>query len=342
VRAQFSIHDTTLKTGATYALSAKQADRFNNLRAESVPIVDKTPAVCTWANDKVTTTSMGRCVLTSSFAQTTDSTTASVVPNARFAVVGGGAVGLISSDGTNYRKVIGIVDYSVSPGWSPDGSKVVIYEGDPYSYSSISVVDTLGNRLAQVGKDISFFYSAMFGRFSPDGQWVYFSGRQTVNDAVTGIWRMAPNGTNIQSVLSSSQTFPFSVAQHVNFSPNGAKLAFDIGSQIAVLDIATNQPTLLGVSGVTPSYSPDGQQIAFYGTSYYPSALKVMNADGSNVRTLSNGDFGIWQTAQWTPDGAWLLVQPSSAGLMYVNVADGSTLPLSYGAPYGQPAVRPN
>jgi dipeptidyl aminopeptidase/acylaminoacyl peptidase len=61
-----------------------------------------------------------------------------------------------------------------------------------------------------------------------------------------------------------------------------------------------------------PQYSPDGKQIAFTVTEFSlkegtsNSDIYVMNADGSNVRRMTNNPKADWHS-RWSPDGKWLL-----------------------------------
>ena len=83
------------------------------------------------------------------------------------------------------------------------------------------------------------------------------------------------------------------------------------------------QLTQLGTGRVAehPTISPDGQRIAFIGLGPPPvtatlpistSALYVMNADGSNLRTLWQPDRGLLALPSWKPDGQSLYVSRSA------------------------------
>jgi TolB protein len=51
----------------------------------------------------------------------------------------------------------------------------------------------------------------------------------------------------------------------------------------------------------SPSWSPDGSQIAFVGT----QAIQVMDADGSNQRRLTHNAIDL--APSWSPDGQHIL-----------------------------------
>ena len=335
-RAKFTVRDTVLLVGATYSLSAPLVDRVGNPRSETASLVNTTPSLCSVSGSQVTALGMGRCVVEARYQQMRDTARASVLPMSRLAVVSGyNALGITSTDGSAYRKLLSIQDASLSPAWAPDGSALVIYEGDPGYSAKLSIIDTLGTRVRSLGAGVTMA-SAAFGRFSLDGQWIYFSGRSTGGEPVT-IWRMHPDLTQLETVLSSSASFPVSYAWRPSVAPDGQSVAFDVDNKIALVDVTTHQPTALGIPGVAPSFSPDGQHIAFLGP--YGDGLRVMNRDGSNVRVVSSAYYYEWQSPQWTSDGSWLLV--SSGGQVFVNAVNGALIPLTSVPSYSQAALKP-
>ena len=65
------------------------------------------------------------------------------------------------------------------------------------------------------------------------------------------------------------------------------------------------QLTNTQASNIRPSWSPDGNQIAFQTNRDGPYHIYLMNADGSNVRQLTSGDADDRHPA-WSPDGKQL------------------------------------
>ncbi|MGH7677071.1 MAG: TolB family protein [Gemmatimonadaceae bacterium] len=329
-RARFNVRDTVLLTDSSFALSAPLVDRFNNPRTELATLVNLTPTICSLTGAQVKGTVMGRCMVEAQHGEMRDTARASVLPFARFAVVANGqALRLVSTNGTGLKNLLAIVDQVLSPGWAPDGSALVIYEGDPTTSARLSVVDTNGVKLKTVGQNTDMNL-ASFGRFSPDGQWVYFTGRAASLDPFL-IWRMKPDGSERTAVTTPDGGVPF----RVDASPDGVTIAYDLGNQIILANVSTQQKTPTGVQGVAPSYSPDGQTIAYYGPG--GSELRVMNANGTNVRTVLGGGFLEWQPPQWTSDGQWLLV----SGPRFVNVADGTVITVPTLSGYHQIALKP-
>jgi hypothetical protein len=94
------------------------------------------------------------------------------------------------------------------------------------------------------------------------------------------------------------------------FSPDGALLAmtgqrhgkdvlyvYDVKTQMQVarLDLPIE-------SANSPSWSPDGKQIVFSGSTGGTTDLYIVNADGTELRHLTEDGYGDFQP-QWSPDG---------------------------------------
>jgi Tol biopolymer transport system component len=117
-----------------------------------------------------------------------------------------------------------------------------------------------------------------------------------------------------------------------SFSPNGSKVVYATWGvspqRIFVVDAAggTAQPLLTREWGVdAPTLSPDGSKIAYFGG----ERLRVMNADGSGSRVLTQEVFGAEAYARrlvWSPDGTRLAID--FFGNIYTIGADGSDLTL--------------
>ena len=94
------------------------------------------------------------------------------------------------------------------------------------------------------------------------------------------------------------------------FSPDGQVLAFTAQQRgkdvLYLLDVKTRKPYKrfdLDLESVTgPSWSPDGKRLVVSGSSGGITDLYVVNADGSEIRRLTNDKFGDLQP-QWSPDG---------------------------------------
>jgi Tol biopolymer transport system component len=131
--------------------------------------------------------------------------------------------------------------------------------------------------------------------------------RDDAADGATHLYRVRSDGTHVQQ-LTDSATGDGAPA----VSPDGRTVAFvhalgDHTPVIATIPIDGGTVTRLTdkrlfVSG-PPAWSPDGSRIAFAAHDGDGQRLFVMNADGSDVRPITDAD-GLWVTGgAWSPDG---------------------------------------
>lgn len=323
-RIWFSVRDSVLLLDSSYAFTARAADRASNPRDEIPTLLNLTPTICGLTGDQLEGLRMGRCLIEAQFDTMRDTARASVLPFARVTLNAGTALRLSTTNGTATRNLLPINEGNIAPRWAPDGSAIVFFEGH-----KLSVVDTNGVRLTTIGANDQMM-TASLGRYSPDGQWIYFSGTDTFPNR-TVIWRMKPDGSQRAAVTTPGNFPPL----RADASPDGVNIAFDVDNRIVLANLISLEKTQTGVVGIAPSYSPDGQTIAFYGAG--GNDLKLMNADGTNVRTLVPGSFWEWQPPQWTADGEWIF----AAFARFVNVADGTILPIPSLAQFSQVTLKP-
>jgi Tol biopolymer transport system component len=72
-------------------------------------------------------------------------------------------------------------------------------------------------------------------------------------------------------------------------------------------------------------WSPDGRQIAFTSTRDGDADIYVMNADGSDLRNISNTDDTDDYYFKWSPDSRWLLIPLFNPSKVLLVAVDGST-----------------
>jgi hypothetical protein len=152
---------------------------------------------------------------------------------------------------------------------------------------------------------------------SPDGRRVAFisTGSFARAEVFLDLWLAdATTGKRIDRLTKSTmnpefEELRFAYSQSA-FSPDGRQIAFTAqreGRDILYLrDIARKRDTPLRPPGleqmIGPSFSPDGRQIVFSGTKGGLSDLYIIDADGRNLRQLTDDPMGDHQP-QWSPDG---------------------------------------
>ena len=91
-----------------------------------------------------------------------------------------------------------------------------------------------------------------------------------------------------------------------SWSPDGEKIAFH-GGGIFVMDRNGRNRIQLSPKGRHPDWSPDGGKIAFYSNLHNIAQqdIYVMNADGANIVRVTNHPKSDRLPA-WSPDGRWI------------------------------------
>ena len=119
-----------------------------------------------------------------------------------------------------------------------------------------------------------------------------------------------------------------------SFTPDGAEVVYAVWqsssrSAIYVTDLESRTSRLVTDALEIPyeaAVSPDGSQIAYFdGSGDHSNSLHVMNADGSDVRDLTDPDYGHIDELAWSPDGSRLAFSLRGGGTWVVGV-DGSGL----------------
>jgi tricorn protease-like protein len=168
--------------------------------------------------------------------------------------------------------------------------------------------------------------------WSPDGERIAFVRR---SGGRSDVYVMNADGSNIVGrtlVLDPGNQWGF---RSPAWSPDGAKLAVTNGSAVydgtiyllSAVDGGT-APVRLSELASQPAWSPDGSRIAFVSLSgddgYHE--LRVMNADGSDVRGVTQRDPAAIDRPTWSPDGQRIAFAKCHGGCdIHTISADGSS-----------------
>jgi Tol biopolymer transport system component len=250
---------------------------------------------------------------------------------------------IIDEDGTNETRLTANPAGDEHPLWSPDGQKIA-FESLRDGPIDIYVMNADGTNEARLADDPATRYGPAW---SPDGEQVAFlrSPTESPGSGADDIYVMDSDGTN-ERRLTQTDSDPetrISLGSPV-WSPDGEKLAFS-SSAIRVTPASSASPGSAGAAtapaeGMTgiyvinvdgtglykltstaaaPTWSPDGNKIAFY----EKSAIYLINPDGTGRKKLT-GDIPDPTYPVWSPDGKRIAFVKLSN--LYVINADATGL----------------
>ncbi|MCL5999229.1 MAG: hypothetical protein M1546_24665 [Chloroflexi bacterium] len=185
---------------------------------------------------------------------------------------------------------------------SPDGSRIAIV-GD---WSVTDIINVPARSVTPLFED-SRRPEMIFLEWHPDSHHVLIRAESRYPD--TGLWLVDTDTGEHTAIVTD--TFA-TIFRDASMSSDGKRIVYSTSRGIGdtgrvwIIDANGGTPTEVysdtnaDIFGLT--WSPDGSKIAFVG-----HGLKVMNADGSDVRTLSqNFAGGLMLEPLWSPDGQTL------------------------------------
>jgi len=167
----------------------------------------------------------------------------------------------------------------------------------------------------------NFQATAFYPSISPDGNTVYFSSRQ---DGGFEIYSISLNGGEATRLTNNIGSL-----YGPELSPNGERVIFaNQGNGLWLMRPDGKNPhALTDRDDIDPTWSPDGAMIAFASSRAGDRQLFVMNADGTNIRQVTNLD-AMGGRSSFSPDGLRLAFYRGPAGdhNIYVINTDGTGL----------------
>lgn len=246
---------------------------------------------------------------------------------------------VINTDGSDMKHLTDNPGYDFQQSWSPDNSQIA-YISQREDNGELWLMNADGTNQTRLTDTPAHYYPPAW---SPDGEKIIYCSAK--DNLPFDIYVINSDGTH-NTRLTDSTTHNFTPA----WSPDGKKIAYSSSKDSGSLNIyvmnadGSNQTRLTDNVGIDilPDWSPDGRKIAFYSRKEYSPendemvkyTICVMNADGSNLRRLTNdtgdnpgpsmGDI----YPKWSPDGSRIVFQSQRDcnWEIYMINADGSNL----------------
>jgi Tol biopolymer transport system component len=212
-------------------------------------------------------------------------------------------IATVAADGSDARRVTDDGDAQLGsfdrfPSFSPDGARIAFAHGG-FDSATLQMTDARGGGgrkpLLAGGEAVSAMPA-----WSPDGSRIAYGEGRAVKAVAT-------SGGDPEVLAVGLPAFSGG-SGGLAWSPDGTRIAVGRGAGIYLITVGDPTSARLAIRvpcAGDPSFSPDGEQIAFDARPAHPlgeqSAIMVARVDGTDIRTLSTVPFRQSVHPSWQP-----------------------------------------
>jgi TolB protein len=209
---------------------------------------------------------------------------------------GKGDIYVMREDGSQRRNLTNSLDANdASPTMSPDG-RTIAFESDRGGNVDIYVMDRAGGNVRRLTTDPADDRSPAW---SPDGSRIAFTSTRGQRDGAD-LYVMSAGGGNVQRLTTGGHVWA------PQYSRDGHSIAVQMDRDVYVIDAITQTARRITAdpdNGMNPTWSPDGQQLAFVTTRNRQAELFTVNSNGTDAKAVVSLPSGAAIDPRWSPDG---------------------------------------
>lgn len=203
---------------------------------------------------------------------------------------------VMRADGTGRRALTSTVSQDGAPAFSPDGRSIA-FESDRDGNPEIYVMDASGANVRRLTNSVA---DDRAPAWSPDGRRLAFLSDRDEAVQADVFTMNAADGSDVRRVTTDGQHWA------PQYAPTGTSLAVQRAHDLYLVDAAggaARRLTFDPKNGMSPTWAPDGQRLAFTSTRNERLELFMMNVDGGDQELLVQMSGASVMDPRWSPDG---------------------------------------
>jgi TolB protein len=210
------------------------------------------------------------------------------------------AIYLVHPDGAGLRRLTDLGGYSGSPQWSRDGRRIVFYQSTPLDVWSRPIFPghTGSSQIVSINIETGEL------RTHTTGPGVKVSPRYTGDQEIAYV---AIFGDKQGLRFTSDRNGASGTIRYPSWSPDGKRMVYhkNFEGEYGLSPAFSLDPGVALASTIAemPSYSPNGDQLAFTDED---RNLMLMNSDGTSVHKVLDSGGKVIVFPSWSPDGKYI------------------------------------